>query len=365
MLLDVIDSGWVAPAGPHLPAFEQEVAARCGVAHGVALASGTAALHLSLELIGAASGDRVLVPSFTFAASANPVLYCHAEPVFVDSCESTWAVDPDLVAEEIERSARSGHPPKALVTVDVYGQCADYDRLEDICREYDVALVEDAAEALGSTYRGRPAGSFGSVAAVSFNGNKIITSGGGGILLTDDAALAERARHLATQARDPVPHYEHSDIGYNYRLSNVLAALGRAQLTSLDERVAARRHLNATYRAAFDGVPGIAVQREASYGRSNYWLTCLLIDPEEFGASPEQVCQALQAAGVEARRTWKPLHLQPIHRGRRMVGGRICEALFARGLCLPSGPDVTAADVDRVVCTVMAAGRRSTVTRRT
>jgi dTDP-4-amino-4,6-dideoxygalactose transaminase len=360
MVLDAFDSGWIAPAGPHLAEFEAETARRCGVAHGVALASGTAALHLGLELVGVGPGDRVLVPTFTFAASANPVLYRGAEPVFVDVLPDTWALDPDLVAEEVERCARAERPPRALVTVDVYGQCADYDRLLPVCRDHGIAVVEDAAEALGSTYRGRPAGSLGTVAAMSFNGNKILTCGGGGLLLTDDPRVADRARHLATQARDPAPHYLHSDIGYNYRLSNLLAAIGRAQLASLDDRVAARRRLHDAYHAAFTAVPGITVPDEAPYGRSNYWLTCLLVDPAEFGAGPDQLRVALDAAGVEARPTWMPLHRQPVHRGRRVLGGRVADTLFARGLCLPSGPDVADSDVERIVGVAADVRRRGT-----
>lgn len=359
MLLDAFDSGWVAPAGPHLEQFELEVAEAVGVAHGVALSSGTAALHLCLELAGVGDGDQVLVPSFTFAASANPVVYQSAEPVFVDSSPGTWTVDPALVADEIDRAVRQGRSPKAVIAVDIYGQCADYDELVTVCADNEVVLIEDAAEALGATYRGRPAGSLADTAAVSFNGNKIITCGGGGMLLTNSTAHAERARHLATQARDPAPHYEHSSVGYNYRLSNLLAAVGRAQLTSLDARVAARRRTNALYRAAFSQVAGLTFMPHAEYGRSNHWLTCVLIDEREFGATPEQVRLALDSAGIEARPTWKPMHLQPAFRGRRMIGGRISEDLFRRGLCLPSGYELTEGDIERVAATVLASRRRT------
>lgn len=358
MLLDAFDSGWIAPVGPHLDAFEREVARRCGTGFGVALASGTAALHLGLELAGVRPGDQVLVPSFTFTASVNPVLYRGAEPVFVDSSPDTWTIDPALVAEEIKRCARARRPPRALIAVDIYGQCADYDQLLPICAEYDVAVVEDACEALGSMYRNRPAGSFGTVATISFNGNKIITCSGGGMLLTPDATAAGRARHLATQARDPGPHFEHSDIGYNYRLSNLLAALGRAQLQALDLRVAERRQTRERYREAFSKVEGLSLMPEAPYGRSNHWLTCLLMDLGTFGACPEEVRLALERTGVEARPTWKPLHLQKIHQGRRTVGGAVSEGLFARGLCLPSGPGVTAAAVTRVAGIVRATGEQ-------
>lgn len=363
MLLDAFDSGWIAPAGPDLGAFEREVATAADVAHGVALSSGTAALHLCLQLAGVGEADQVLVPSFTFAASANPVIYRAAEPIFVDASAETWTIDPALVADELGRAERSGRPAKALIAVDIYGQCADYDELSALCAEHGVTLIEDAAEALGATYRGRNAGSLAGLAAVSFNGNKIITCGGGGMLLTDDAETAERARHLATQARDPAPHYEHSVVGYNYRLSNLLAAVGRAQLRTLHERVAARRRTNALYREAFSQVAGLTVMPEAPYGMSSHWLTCVLIDEKEFGASPEQVRLALEMAGIEARPTWKPMHLQGAYRGRRMVGGRVCEMLFARGLCLPSGHDLTEDDIARVTTAMTATGNGRAIGR--
>lgn len=355
MLLTALESGWIAPAGPDLTAFEDEVAHRSQVAHGVALSSGTAALHLCLHLSGVGPGDEVLVPSFTFAASVNPVVYLGATPVFVDSSADTWTIDPALVAEEIVRAGRRGRPPKALVAVDVYGQCADYDPLREICFEFGVALIEDAAEALGSRYRANSAGSLGTVSALSFNGNKIITCGGGGMLLTDDATQAGKARHLATQARDPAPHYEHSVVGYNYRLSNLLAAVGRAQLRTLDERVAARRRTNALYREALSEASGLSFMPEAPYGTSNHWLTCLLIDPAEFAGSADEVRRALAAAGIEARPTWKPIHCQIAYQGSRVLGGSVSETLFAQGLCLPSGFGLTPADVERVTDTILAA----------
>lgn len=359
MLLEALDSGWITPAGPDLVAFEQEVALRSQVAHGVAVSSGTAALHLCLRLAGVGDGDEVLVPTFTFVASVNPVVYLGAVPVFVDSSAETWTIDPALVAEEIVRAARRGRPPKAVVAVDIYGQCADYDALRDICREHDVALIEDAAEALGASYGGSSAGSFGVASAVSFNGNKIVTCGGGGMLLTDDGALADRARHLATQARDPAPHYEHTVVGYNYRLSNLLAAVGRAQLRTLDERVAARRRTNAAYRRALSEVNGIGFMPEATYGTSNHWLSCVLVDPVEFGASAADVRRTLAAADIEARPTWKPMHRQAAYQGTRVLGGCVSDGLFARGLCLPSGFELSPEDVERVSGTVLATRRRT------
>jgi dTDP-4-amino-4,6-dideoxygalactose transaminase len=355
MLLDALDSGWIAPVGPHLSAFEREVAERSEAAYGVAVSSGTAALHLCLQLSGVGRGDEVLVPSFTFVGSVNPITYVGATPVFVDSSPDTWTIDPALAAEEITRATSRGRPPKALIAVDIYGQCADYDALRDLCLEHNVALIEDAAEALGARYRGRSAGSFGTVSALSFNGNKIITCGGGGMLLTDDAARAAEARYLATQARDPAPHYEHSVVGYNYRLSNVLAALGRAQLTTLDERLAARRRVNSLYREALADASGLTFMPEAAYGTSNHWLTPMLIEPAEFGASADEVRRALAVADIEARPTWKPIHRQIAYQGRRVIGGPVSEELFARGVCLPSGFELTTGDVERVASAILAA----------
>lgn len=358
MLLDALDSGWIAPAGPHLTAFEQEVADRSEVAYGVAVSSGTAALHLCLQLSGVGRGDEVLVPSFTFVGSVNPITYVGAIPVFIDSSPDTWTIDPALAAEEITRAASRGRPPKALIAVDIYGQCADYDALRDLCLEHDVALIEDAAEALGARYRGRSAGSFGTMSALSFNGNKIITCSGGGMLLTDDEVRADQARHLATQARDPAPHYEHSVVGYNYRLSNLLAAVGRAQLRMLDARLAARRRINALYREALAGVSGLTFMPEAAYGTSNHWLTAMLIEPSEFGASVEEVRRTLAGADIEARPTWKPIHRQIAYQGSRVIGGSVSEELFARGLCLPSGFGLTTGDVERVVKAILMASHR-------
>ncbi|MCW2501966.1 MAG: polysaccharide biosynthesis protein, partial [Actinomycetia bacterium] len=358
MLLAAFDSGWIAPAGPDLDAFEEEVAARVGVAHAVALSSGTAALHLALIGAGVGAGDTVLVPSFTFAATASAVLYLGARPVFVDSCAESWNADPQLVSDELGRRARTGDLPRAVIAVDMYGQCADYGPLAATCARYGVPLVEDAAEALGATYRGRQAGSFGTAAVLSFNGNKIITTGGGGMLLTGDRRIARRARHLATQAREPVLHYEHREVGYNYRLSNLLAAVGRAQLQGLDERVAARRATAQFYRDALGDLPGISFMPNAGYGEPTWWLTCLLVDPLVAGASRDEILGALAADGIEARPAWKPMHLQPAYRRYEVRGGAVSERLFAQGLCLPSGSGLSAADRQRVAGAVRAACTR-------
>ncbi len=356
LLLQAFDSGWIAPAGPDLAAFEAEVAALTQRRRAVAVGSGTAALHLALIAAGVGPGDEVLVPSFTFAASANPVVYAGARPVFVDSSPGTWTLDPELVAHELRRAARRGRPVRAVVAVDIYGQCADYAPLVEACDRYGAVLVEDAAEALGADHRGRPAGAFGASAVLSFNGNKIITTGGGGMLLTDDDATADLARSLSTQAREPVAHYEHHRVGYNYRLPNLLAAVGRAQLESLAERVERRRQVYTRYARELAGVPGLSMMPLSPLGTSNCWLTCLLVDEREFGASAEDVVAHLGARDVEARRTWKPLHLQRSFAGCRTVGGAVAEDLFARGLCLPSGFDLTDDEVGRVAREVLAAG---------
>jgi dTDP-4-amino-4,6-dideoxygalactose transaminase len=349
MLLDAFDSNWIAPVGPDIDAFEHELAERAGVHHAVALSSGTAALHLGLLLAGVGPGDDVLVPSFTFVASASPVIYLGANPVLIDCSPSNWTIDPDLVAEELARRARVGRLPAAVVTVDLYGQCADYDALTSLCDEYGIPMLADAAEALGASYRGRPAGSFGTASVFSFNGNKIITTSGGGMLAADSADLVDRARFLATQARDPFPHYEHSVIGFNYRLSNLLAALGRAQLHGLDGKIERRKKINDAYRTALADVPGIEFMPIAGYGEPNWWLTCILVDPKQFGADREQIRQALESVDIESRPTWKPLHLQPVFEGVATIGGSACAAIFDQGLCLPSGSALSENDLERVV----------------
>jgi len=278
-------------------------------------------------------------------------------PVFVDAHRETWTLDPALLAEGLADAARRGRLPKALIPVDLYGQCCDYRPIEAACAEHGVTLIEDSAEALGATYDGRPAGSFGRFGVMSFNGNKILTTSGGGALLGDDAEEIARARKLASQAREPAPHYEHHEVGYNYRLSNLLAAVGRGQLEVLDERVAARRGNCARYQELLDDLPGIDFMPEASYGRSNRWLTVVTIDPAAFGADREAVRLALEAENVEARPVWKPMHLQPVFAGCRVLGGRVGEELFERGLCLPSGSAMTDADLERVAELVRAIGR--------
>jgi dTDP-4-amino-4,6-dideoxygalactose transaminase len=348
-LLRAFDSGWVAPIGPDIDAFERELAAAAGTAEAVALSSGTAALHLALLVAGVRPGQSVLVQSLTFAATANAVRYAGARPVFVDSSEATWTMDPALVDEWLARAALIGDLPAAVIPVDIFGQCADYDALQAICSRYGVPIIEDAAEALGASYRGRPAGGLADLGVFSFNGNKIITTSGGGALVTNSAEQARRVRHLATQAREPAAHYEHREIGYNYRLSNLCAALGRAQLARLPELVRRRREIRAGYASFFAGVPGVELMPEAPYGASNAWLSVILVDPVRCGVSADELRLALAAANIEARPIWKPMHLQPAHAACQAVGGAVAARLFERGLCLPSGSRMSDADTDRVI----------------
>jgi dTDP-4-amino-4,6-dideoxygalactose transaminase len=351
-VLAAIDSGWVAPAGPEIPAFEADLAATAGTAHAVALSSGTAGLHLALVVLGVGPGDDVLVADLTFAASANAVRYVGARPVFVDCDASSWTIDADLVADELKRRAAAGSLPKALITVDLYGQCADYDRINQTCDEFGVPVIEDAAEAIGANYRGRPAGSFGAMAVFSFNGNKIITTSGGGALVTDNEAWAAEVANLSQQAREPTVDYLHTKIGFNYRLSNLLAALGRSQLTQLDERIAGKRAINAGYRELLGDLPGIEFMPDAGWGDPIWWLTCITIDRAQFGATRDDVMARLEEHDIESRPTWRPMHLQPVFAGAPVIGGAVSAAIFERGLCLPSGSSMSDADLERVASLV-------------
>ena len=348
LLLDAFDSNWIAPLGPHVDAFEHEFAEKLGAGHAVALSSGTAALHLALVVAGVQPGDIVLTSTLTFAASANVIRYVGAEPVFIDSERASWNMDPQLLEDELRDAASCGRLPKAAIVVDVCGQCADWDPIVAICRRYGVTVIEDAAEALGATYRGRPAGTLADIGCFSFNGNKIITTSGGGMLVTENSEWAARVRHLATQARDPALHYEHSQIGYNYRLSNLLAAVGRGQLAVLDERVAKRRAIFDFYRRALGDLPGIEFMPEASSGRATRWLICLLVDPLIHGISNAAVCEAMAAEQIEVRPMWKPMHQQSVFATQRACGGKVAEDIFLRGLCLPSGSNLCQSDLERV-----------------
>lgn len=358
---DAFSSNWIAPLGPHVDAFEKEMAGYVGVGHAAALSSGTAALHLAMRLLGVGVGDEVLCSTFTFSASVNPIFYEGGRPVLLDCDAATWTMDPNLLEGELKRLDRAGRRPKAVIAVDLYGQCADYDAIGTLCARFGVPLVEDAAEALGSEYRGKRAGGFGRLGVLSFNGNKIITTSGGGMLLSDEEPLVAKARFLSTQAREKAAHYEHREIGFNYRMSNVLAAIGRGQLRVLSERVAARRRNFELYRESLGGLPGVSFMPEAAYGTSNRWLTCALFDTEKFGASREDVRLALEEENIESRPLWKPMHLQPVFAGCRAVGGAVSAGLFEKALCLPSGSSLTDRDRARVVARTRAAagsGRR-------
>jgi dTDP-4-amino-4,6-dideoxygalactose transaminase len=353
LIADAIASNWIAPLGPHVDAFEAELATVAGVEHAVALSSGTAALHLALVVLGIGAGHEVACSGFTFAASANAVTYSGATPFFVDATAETWTIDPDLLDTAISSRRDAGGDVRAVVAVDLYGQCCDYDAVREVCARHDVVLVQDAAESLGATYRRAAAGSQGELAAFSFNGNKIITTSGGGMLVSGRREWVEHARKLSTQAREPVPHYEHVEVGFNYRMSNLLAALGRAQLESLPERVATRRRIRDRYVDVLGDVPGLSFMPEAPYGTTNAWLTCVVIDPDAFGADREEVRLALEAEDIEARPLWKPMHLQPIFASSQTFGGGVSARLFERGLCLPSGSALAEDDQDRVVATML------------
>ncbi|MGH8973324.1 MAG: aminotransferase class I/II-fold pyridoxal phosphate-dependent enzyme, partial [Acidimicrobiia bacterium] len=352
-LLAALDSGWVAPVGPDLDAFEAELAERCGVPHAVALSSGTAALHLALLQVEVGPGDDVLVPTATFAATANAVTYCGARPCFIDADPVTWQISPTLLAAELADRRRAGQRlPAAVVTVDLYGVCADYDAILAICDEYGVPVVEDAAEALGATYVGRPAGSFGAAGVLSFNGNKIITTSSGGALLCHDRGAADRARYLATQARQPAAHYEHTEVGFNYRMSNLLAAFGRGQLATLDERITRRRAIQARYREALADVAGVAFPALDSWDATNAWLTCITLEPGVAALQPDELRIELEARNIETRPLWKPMHAQPVFGTHPARLDGTAERLFATGLCLPSGSGMSDDDLERVVAAV-------------
>ena len=357
---EAFDSNWVAPLGPNVDAFERELCAATGAKHVAALSSGTAAIHLSLIMLGVGPGDYVIGTSFTFSATVNPIAYLGATPVLVDSEPGTWNMDPELLEEAIlglkSGVLRSGGPavlpskgngegklPKAIVVAHLYGMPARMKEIMAVADKYGIPVVEDAAEALGSEYMGRRVGCNSKFGILSFNGNKIITTSGGGALISDDASLIERARFLATQARDPAPHYQHSVIGYNYRMSNVVAGVGRGQLEVLDLRVRQHREFNAWYRELLKNVPGVTFQSEPSADfYSNFWLTCIEIDPAVAGTDREKLRLAFEAANIESRPLWKPMHLQPVFAGCPAYVNGTSEKLFNNGLCLPSGSNIDA-----------------------
>ena len=349
---EAFDTNWVVPLGPNVDAFEKALAAYLREdKHVVALSAGTAALHLGLILLGAGVGDEVICQSFTFSASANPIMYQGAKPVFVDSEASTWNMDPVLLEEAIkDRLRKTGKLPKAIIPVHLYGMPARLDRICEIAGRYGIPVLEDAAEALGSEFKGRKCGTFGELAALSFNGNKMITTSGGGALVCRSEEEAGQVKFYATQARDAAPHYQHSHIGYNYRMSNICAGIGRGQMFVLEEHVARRRAIHALYTSLLKDIPGISVlQNPSSDFDSNFWLTCITVDPPVAGCTRENIRLALDADNIESRPLWKPMHLQPVFAEAPFYGNGTSEHLFDIGLCLPSGPTLTDEDIRRVV----------------
>ena len=342
------ESNYIAPLGPMVDAFEKEFSAYTGIPHCVALSSGTSATHLALRHLGLGPGDEVLASTLTFIGSVTPVTFEGATPVFIDCDEATWNMDPALLEQALADAARRGRLPKAVIPTDLYGQSCDLPRIKALCDRHGVPVICDSAESVGARYPGKHAGADAWAAVFSFNGNKIITTSGGGMLASHDQGLIDPARKLSQQARDPAPWYEHTEIGFNYRMSNILAAIGRGQLAVLEERVRRRREIFEGYRQRLGDVPGIAFMPEPAGFRSNRWLTVLLIDPAAFGRDTHAVRQALEAENIEARPVWKPMHLQPVFRSARVWGGAVSERLFAQGLCLPSGTAMTDGDLDRV-----------------
>ena len=352
------ESNYIAPAGPEIEAFEQEFCEYTGIRYCVALSSGTAAMHLALKELGVGPGDEVIGSTLTFVGSISPVIFLGASLVVIDCDRTSWNMDPDLLNQELKKARARGKLPKAVVPTDLYGQCADYDRIFSICDSFDIPVVVDAAEAMGTRY-GRQglvhAGKGASAAVFSFNGNKIITTSGGGMLASDDKGLIDRARFLSQQAREPFPHYEHTELGFNYRMSNVLAGIGRGQLRVLEDRVKRKREIFNFYVKALGDVPGVEFMPEAPYGRCNRWLSVILISSKLFGADRETVRLALETENIESRPVWKPMHMQPVFQKKypcRVVEGRVSEDLFERGLCLPSGTAMTDTDLERIASVI-------------
>ncbi|WP_420489806.1 aminotransferase class I/II-fold pyridoxal phosphate-dependent enzyme [Neobacillus drentensis] len=350
---EAIDTNWIAPLGPNVDAFENEIASYVGVNEAVAVSSGTAAIHLALSLLDVTKGDKVFCSSLTFVASANPILYQGAEPVFIDSEPETWNMSPKALETAFQDACNEGKMPKAVIVVNLYGQSAKMDEIVSICNHYHVPIIEDAAESLGSSYKGKASGTFGRFGIYSFNGNKIITTSGGGMLISNDTEALRRARFLATQARDPAPHYQHSHIGFNYRMSNILAGIGRAQLEVLEERVESRRAIFENYFQELAYLPGFYFMPELNETHSNRWLTALTIDEEKAGVSVKHLLTALSEENIEARPVWKPLHMQPIFQGVKYYphtsSENVSEQLFNNGICLPSGSNMTEEEQTRVI----------------
>lgn len=352
-IAEAFATNWIAPLGPNVDAFEKEVASYVGAKGALALSSGSAAIHLALKLVGISPGDRVICSSLTFAASANPIIYEGGEPVFIDSEPQSWNMSPQALERALDTLNKEGKLPKAAIIVDLYGQSADMDPLMELLNHYDIPVIEDAAEALGATYKGKHCGTLGKFGVYSFNGNKIITTSGGGMLISEDLEALAKARFWATQARDQARHYQHSEIGYNYRLSNILAGVGRGQIRVIEDRVSARRAIFDRYVEALAHIPGLEFMPEADFGRSNRWLTTLTIDENQTGVTVNDLLNAFEDHNIEGRPVWKPLHLQPVfkdclyftHEENRSVS----DELFAQGVCLPSGSSLTEEEQDKVI----------------
>jgi pyridoxal phosphate-dependent aminotransferase EpsN len=357
---EAFDTNWVSTAGPNLTLFEEAFTRRLGIPS-LCLASGTAAIHLGLRLLGVGPGDEVFCSTLTFVASANPIRYLGAQPVFIDSDAATWNMDTRLLSDALKERASRNKLPTAVVVVHLYGQCADMDPILDICGRFGVPVLEDAAEALGATYKGKPAGTLAGIGAFSFNGNKIITTSGGGMLVARDRQSIEKARFWSMQARDPGIGFEHSEMGYNYRMSNVLAGIGRGQLEVLDLRVEQRRAIAFRYRDAFAGRPGITFMPQAAYGFSTNWLSCFLIDSTKFGCSRDALIRHLDSAGIDSRPVWKPMHLQSLFADCESIGGTVSQDIHERGICLPSSSSLTIQDQEYVIRQVRSAAGDASV----
>ncbi|WP_438804678.1 DegT/DnrJ/EryC1/StrS family aminotransferase [Oceanobacillus saliphilus] len=360
-ITEAFETNWIAPLGPNVDAFEKEIALKVGVKDAVAVSSGTAAIHLALSLLGVTRGDKVFCSTLTFVASANPILYQGADPVFIDSERETWNMSPKALKRAFQESVHEGNLPKAVIVVNLYGQSSKMDELIALCNQYGVPVIEDAAESLGTTYKGKPSGTFGKFGIYSFNGNKIITTSGGGMLVSNDMEAINQARFLASQARDPAPHYQHSVIGFNYRMSNLLAGVGRTQLQVLENRVAARRSIFDIYHYALKELAGFHFMPELQDTKSNRWLTTLTIDENVAGVTVSQLLEELNKANIEARHVWKPLHLQPLFKGARYYAhgknDHVAEMLFHKGICLPSGSNLSGGELKRIITCI-----RETVT---
>ncbi len=350
---EAIASNFVAYPGPHLTAFENAVKTYTGAAHAAAMSSCTSTLHMAMMALGIGQGDIVMTSDLTFVGSVNPITYLGASPVFIDSEAGTWNMDPELLREAVVHSIRAGKKPKAVLLVHLFGLPAHIDEILAVCNEYDILLIEDCAESVGTLYKGSHTGTFGCVGCFSFNGNKIITTGGGGMAISQDKALIDKMVFLATQARDPAPYYQHSQRGYNYRMSNILAAMGVAQMQVVEKRVEARRANYAYYAKRLGRIQGVTMQPDcAEFGRATHWLSSIVLDKSFGEGRPEALRVALEKLNIESRRIWKPMHMQPLFAGAKLYGGAFSEDLFARGLCLPSGSSMTQSDLDRV-CTAL------------